>query len=62
MRVLILQQAERKYDVIQRRKRAGARTDVGPPFDPTLVKISRLEQQVRLPPEHGWIEYMRLPF
>eukprot|EP00965_Chrysotila_dentata_P158409 5232297-Pleurochrysis_carterae.AAC.1 len=62
MRVLILQQAERNYDVIQRRKRAGARKDVSPPFDPTLVKISGLEQQVRLPPAHNWPEYMRLHF
>eukprot|EP00965_Chrysotila_dentata_P212551 6187108-Pleurochrysis_carterae.AAC.1 len=42
VRVLILQQAENRYNIVQRRKRAAAEEHVGPDFNPKLVKLPQL--------------------
>lgn len=46
VRVLILQQAENRYNLLQRRKRSAAKEDVGPEFDPKQVELPEMPDKV----------------
>lgn len=46
VRVLIIQQAENRFNLMQRRKREDAAVDVGPKFDPSLVTLPDLPDKV----------------
>eukprot|EP00965_Chrysotila_dentata_P253055 6211041-Pleurochrysis_carterae.AAC.1 len=46
VRVLVIQQAENRFNLTQRRKRADAAEKVGPKFDPRLVTLPDLPEKV----------------